>query len=65
VTYPYGTLTIVTLLYLATIPLSYRRFEHHRKAWEASTAHTAAGGSGPVAQADLTANVPPPGETRH
>ena len=28
-TYPYGTLTVVTLLYLATIPWSYRRFEHH------------------------------------
>ena len=26
-TYPYGTLTLVTLLYLAAIPLSYRRFE--------------------------------------
>jgi CDP-diacylglycerol--serine O-phosphatidyltransferase len=26
-TYPYGTLTVLTLLYLATIPLSYRRFE--------------------------------------
>jgi CDP-diacylglycerol--serine O-phosphatidyltransferase len=28
-TYPYGTLTVVTLLYLAAIPWSYRRFEHH------------------------------------
>jgi CDP-diacylglycerol--serine O-phosphatidyltransferase len=27
VTYPYGTLTLVTLLYLAAIPVSYRRFE--------------------------------------
>ena len=27
VTYPYGTLTLVTLLYLAAIPISYRRFE--------------------------------------
>ena len=27
VTYPYGTLTLVTLLYLASIPLSYRRFQ--------------------------------------
>jgi CDP-diacylglycerol---serine O-phosphatidyltransferase len=26
VTYPYGTLTLVTLLYLAAIPISYRRF---------------------------------------
>jgi CDP-diacylglycerol--serine O-phosphatidyltransferase len=28
-TYPYGTLTVLTLLYLAAIPWSYRRFEHH------------------------------------
>jgi CDP-diacylglycerol---serine O-phosphatidyltransferase len=27
VTYPYGTLTLVTLLYLGAIPVSYRRFE--------------------------------------
>ena len=27
VTYPHGTLTLVTLLYLAAIPVSYRRFE--------------------------------------
>jgi CDP-diacylglycerol---serine O-phosphatidyltransferase len=28
VTYPYGTLTVLTLIYLACIPLSYRRFQH-------------------------------------
>ena len=27
VTYPYGTLTLLTLIYLACIPLSYRRFQ--------------------------------------
>ena len=27
VTYPYGTLTLVTVLYLATFPISYRRFQ--------------------------------------
>ncbi len=27
VTYPYGTLTLVTLLYLGTIPISYNRFQ--------------------------------------
>jgi CDP-diacylglycerol--serine O-phosphatidyltransferase len=31
-TYPYGTLAVVTLLYLGTIPFSYRRFE--RKLYE-------------------------------
>ena len=25
VTYPYGTLTLLTLVYLATIPMAYRR----------------------------------------
>jgi CDP-diacylglycerol---serine O-phosphatidyltransferase len=29
VTYPYGTLTVVTLAYLACIPFSYRRFVQH------------------------------------
>jgi CDP-diacylglycerol--serine O-phosphatidyltransferase len=28
-TYPYGTLSVLSLLYLAAIPWSYRRFEHH------------------------------------
>ena len=32
VTYPYGTLAIVTLAYLGTMPISYRRFE--RKLYE-------------------------------
>ena len=27
VTYPYGTLTLVTLFYLAAIPISYRRYQ--------------------------------------
>jgi CDP-diacylglycerol--serine O-phosphatidyltransferase len=31
-TYPYGTLTVITLFYLAIIPLSYHRFEHHLSA---------------------------------
>jgi len=57
VTYPYGTLTIVTLLYLALIPVSYRRFEHNKKVWEASTV--------PSLQADATLTAAPPGETKH
>jgi CDP-diacylglycerol--serine O-phosphatidyltransferase len=28
-TYPYGTLSVLSLLYLAAIPWSYHRFEHH------------------------------------
>jgi CDP-diacylglycerol--serine O-phosphatidyltransferase len=34
VTYPYGTLTVVTLGYLATIPASYRRFHHLQREWD-------------------------------
>jgi CDP-diacylglycerol--serine O-phosphatidyltransferase len=31
VTYPYGTLTLLTIVYLALIPVSYRRFEEKLK----------------------------------
>ena len=34
VTYPYGTLTVLTLAYLATIPLSYRRFHQLQQDWD-------------------------------
>jgi CDP-diacylglycerol--serine O-phosphatidyltransferase len=39
VTYPFGTLTLVTLLYLASVPISYRRFqqEMQRPAPQAKT----------------------------
>ena len=40
VTYPYGTLTVVTLLYLAAIPIGYRRFQ--QKLQEPAP-HTSAG----------------------
>jgi CDP-diacylglycerol--serine O-phosphatidyltransferase len=43
VTYPYGTLTVVTLGYLASIPLSYYRFEHHMRQPVAATSATTAG----------------------
>jgi CDP-diacylglycerol---serine O-phosphatidyltransferase len=59
VTYPYGTLTVVTLLYLAVIPLSYRRFAQQKRMWEANDA--------PPAQPDGT-TLPAsatPRETRH
>jgi CDP-diacylglycerol--serine O-phosphatidyltransferase len=38
VTYPYGTLTVVTLLYLAMIPVSYRRYERNKRVWGAEPA---------------------------
>ncbi|NJO36013.1 MAG: hypothetical protein HC869_26010 [Rhodospirillales bacterium] len=59
VTYPYGTLTVVTLLYLAVIPLSYRRFGQQKHAWEES--HPLAGQSD---GATLPVSAPQ-GETRH
>jgi CDP-alcohol phosphatidyltransferase 2 len=40
VTYPYGTLSVLTLLYLFCIPISYRRFQ--RKLQEPAVAAEAA-----------------------
>ena len=34
VTYPYPTLTVITLLYLALIPISYRRYKGKLRQWE-------------------------------
>lgn len=38
VTYPYGTLTVITLGYLAVIPISYRRFHSRQREWDAQVA---------------------------
>jgi CDP-diacylglycerol--serine O-phosphatidyltransferase len=45
VTYPYGALTLLTLLYLAAIPISYRRFEQKLKepATQTSVGQTSVG----------------------
>jgi CDP-diacylglycerol---serine O-phosphatidyltransferase len=56
-TYPYGTLTVGTLLYLATIPLSYLRFE--RRLYEPAPQSPAVR---PARDEELR---PPPGETKH
>jgi len=62
VTYPYGTLTLVTLLYLAAIPISYNRFQ--QKLQEpapqpsAEEAVRVPGGDTPIAHL-------PAGETKH
>jgi CDP-diacylglycerol--serine O-phosphatidyltransferase len=58
-TYPYGTLTVGTLLYLATIPLSYRRFE--RRLYEPAPSQS----STAVRIAPDDELRPPPGETKH
>ena len=64
VTYPYGTLTLVTLLYLAAIPISYRRFQQKlqepapQPSAAAEEAVPAAGDDAPIAHL-------PAGETKH
>ena len=71
VTYPYPTLASVTLLYLALIPISYRRFQAKQRQWDIDNpatepVPTAAGGPAPsagVATAPLQSA--PPGETKH
>lgn len=40
VTYPYGTLSVITLAYLATIPLSYRRFQYLKRMDEEAAARS-------------------------
>jgi CDP-diacylglycerol---serine O-phosphatidyltransferase len=62
VTYPYGTLTLVTLGYLATIPFSYRRFQHHQREWDilnppSEAAKDPSGGAG-APQGSMSAPVP-------
>ncbi len=66
-TYPYATLTTVTLLYLAVMPWSYRRFQRKQQDWLASeAARTATPGTMPDPVVSAT-DVPPPGpqQTRH
>jgi CDP-diacylglycerol---serine O-phosphatidyltransferase len=62
VTYPYGTLTVVTLAYLASIPFSYRRFEQHLQ-----EPVVAAGADAGVIRipGDDTLDDVPAGETKH
>jgi CDP-diacylglycerol--serine O-phosphatidyltransferase len=63
VTYPYGTLTLVTLLYLAAIPISYRRFE--QKLHEPTQAAAGAEQAMPVPADDAPLPHLPAGETKH
>jgi CDP-diacylglycerol---serine O-phosphatidyltransferase len=63
VTYPYGTLTLVTLLYLGAIPISYRRFEQKMQ----EPAPQAAAGAEAVRLPGESRPVDdlPAGETKH
>ncbi|MFN3743118.1 MAG: CDP-alcohol phosphatidyltransferase family protein [Hyphomicrobiaceae bacterium] len=57
VTYPYGTLTVLTLAYLAMIPFSYRRFRQLQREWD--RAHPAgAPNEAPVASGLAAPPVP-------
>ena len=53
VTYPYGTLSVLTLAYLATIPYSYQRFQQLQREWD--RAHPTETPSEPVAASSTAA----------
>jgi CDP-diacylglycerol--serine O-phosphatidyltransferase len=59
VTYPYGTLTLVTLTYLASIPLSYRRFQQKL---QEPIAHAP---SGSMVESLSDDDFPAEGDTKH
>ena len=63
VTYPYGTLTVVTLLYLATIPISYSRFQ--QKLQEPAPQPTADVAAVRLPGENHPADDLPTGETKH
>jgi CDP-diacylglycerol---serine O-phosphatidyltransferase len=63
VTYPFGTLTLVTLLYLGAIPLSYRRFEE--KLREPAPQPTAGAEAVRLPGASRPIDDLPAGETKH
>jgi len=61
-TYPYGTLTVVTLIYLAALPYSWMRYQRRLS----EPAVQSAVGPEPVRPArDEGTQQPPAGETRH
>ena len=59
VTYPYATLSIGTVLYLALIPLSVRRYQEHVREMEAEAARAT-----PPSK-PLPVHTPPPEQTKH
>jgi CDP-diacylglycerol--serine O-phosphatidyltransferase len=58
VTYPYGTLTVVTLLYLASIPPTYRAFARRQAESDAEAPDTAE--TPPAAAPPTAASTTPP-----
>ena len=69
-TYPYATMALVVVAYLAIIPLSYRRFHEKLSQDRAEAAARAAamgngvGGMGPVMGAEV-GRIAPSTETKH
>ncbi len=71
-TYPYATLSVVTLIYLGLIPVSYLRFKRKQAEWDAMYPEPAgAGASQPHTSAPTLPTSPAPtpvvrpGETKH
>ncbi|HJU33433.1 MAG TPA: phosphatidylcholine/phosphatidylserine synthase [Hyphomicrobiaceae bacterium] len=63
VTYPYATLTVGTLLYLAAIPIGYRRFQQKLREPVAQTAGAGEAAHAPGGGQDV--GEMPAGETKH
>ncbi len=61
-TYPYGTLTVVTLIYLAALPFSWMRYQ--RRLSEPA-AHSPADSESVRPASDDSTRQPPAGDTRH
>ena len=65
VTYPFPTLTVVSLLYLVMIPLSYRRFGWMQNRWDTDNPVTTPAQAEPAYSANPALRVLPPNETKH
>jgi CDP-diacylglycerol--serine O-phosphatidyltransferase len=66
VTYPYGTMTLLTLLYLASIPLSYRRFQQRLRDPALQQYTPAAAGASEGIDPGLSGkDLPGAGDTKH
>ena len=60
VTFPFPMLAIATLLYLAMIPVSYRRYRHQQRRWDSDNPVTV-----PLPPTSYAGAPAPPGETKH
>ena len=65
VTYPYETLTLVTIVYLAVIPVSYQRYQQHLRQPSPEPATAAQGSAAALTPEDTGVAGVPAGETKH